>query len=71
MAQACQCERWNHTAALQAMLANVHRDPKKGRLFRPAEFHPMVKARNARTGPPLQGDIQMLKTLFVDRRPHE
>ena len=74
MAVACQSERWNHTAALQAMLANVHRDPKKGRLLQPADFHPLLRAkrqRGAATASPPKGDIQMLKAVFVDRRPHE
>jgi hypothetical protein len=69
MAVACQSERWNHTAALEATLANIHRDPKKGRMLQPVDFHPLLKTRIARSGPPLKGDIQMLKTLFVDRRP--
>ena len=31
---------WGHTAALLAMLANTHRDPKKTRAFRPEDFDP-------------------------------
>jgi hypothetical protein len=70
MAQARQVENWNHTAALLAMLANVHRDPKKGRALKPADFHPLPKSKSHADAsvPPLKGDIRMLKTLFVDRR---
>jgi len=67
MAQARQEDNWNHTAALLAMLANVNRDPKKGRSFKPADFHPALPARRKRTEsppPPLKGDITMLK-VFV------
>jgi len=69
MAQARQAERWNHTAAILAMLANVNRDPKKGRALKPADFHPLLKSKShADASPPLKGDIRMLKTLFIDRR---
>jgi hypothetical protein len=66
-----QQETWNHTASLLAMLANVNREPKKGRAFKPADFHPMptpTKAQRAEA-PPLKGDIGMLKTVFVDNAP--
>lgn len=58
-------ESWNHTSVLLAMLANIHRDPKKGRALRPADFHPMHKAA---AGKPvvLKGDLRLLKTIFVD-----
>jgi hypothetical protein len=68
MTQARQSENWNHTAALLAMLANVHRDPKKGRALKPADFHPLPKPQPKAEQPPIKGDIRMLKTLFVDRR---
>lgn len=71
MAQARQEDNWNHTAALMALLANVNRDPKRGRPFKPADFHPALPERRGRTTPPapLKGDISMLKTVFVDHRP--
>ncbi len=37
-------EAWNHTSALLAMLANVHRDRKK-RPLQPADFHPYTRAK--------------------------
>lgn len=69
MAQARQQDAWNHTASVLAMLANVNRDPKKGRAFKPTDFHPMPVAKHAPEPPPLRGDISMLKTVFVDQRP--
>ena len=71
MAQARQEDNWNHTAALMALLANVNRDPKRGRAFKPADFHTVLPAQRGRVGPPapLKGDIGMLKTVFVDQRP--
>ncbi len=67
MADAKQIDEWNHTAAVLAMLANTHRDPKKTRPFNPADFHPGNQRRQQK---PIQKvDISVLKTVFVDRAP--
>ena len=65
MAQARQRDAWNHTAALLALLANVHRDPKKGRALKPGDFHP-IQATQRPICPPFQGDICVLKRVFID-----
>lgn len=67
MADARVDQQWNHTAALLAMLVNVNRDPKKGRAMKPGDFHPgsLKRSQNA---PVLKGDLQMLKSVFVDKR---
>ena len=65
MTEARQQDGWNHTAALLAMLANVNRDPKKSRAYKPADFHPIQAVKRTKT-PPLKGDIGMLKTVFID-----
>ena len=67
MAEARQRDGWNHTAAVLAMLANVNRDPRKGRAFKPADFHPVATARRTESAPTLKGDIGMLKKVFVER----
>jgi hypothetical protein len=64
MAEGRQREAWNHTAALMALLANCHRDPKRSRAFRPDDFHPMAGPPR----PPPQTDISVLKTVFIDHR---
>jgi len=64
MAEAKSQQRWAHTSALLAMLANVHRDPKKSRLFKPADFNPHLRGKEktvAKVG------IKVLKQVFVDR----
>lgn len=66
MAQARQQDAWNHTAALLALLANVNRDPKKGRAFAPGDFHPMSAAWGTSRPPRLKGQVAMLKSVFVD-----
>lgn len=66
MTHARQQDAWNHTASVLAMLANVNRDPKKGRAFKPTDFHPMPETKRRTEPPPLKGEIGMLKTVFVD-----
>lgn len=36
-----QRSEWNHTSAILAMLANVNKDPKKGKPVDPRSLHPM------------------------------
>jgi len=66
MAEAKGRDQWNHTASLMALIANVHRDPKKSKLLKPADFHPHVTAKAKRDQQP-KADITLLKTVFVDR----
>lgn len=66
MAEARSRQQWNHTAALLAMIANVHRDAKKTRAFRPGDFHPH---RDKQTPTIAKVGIHVLKQVFVDRRP--
>jgi len=47
------------------MLANVHRDAKKTRALRPADFHP--HRRNEKPTITKVG-INVLKQVFVDRK---
>jgi len=54
MAEAVQREHWQHTSCILALIANVNRDPRKGRAFRPADFDPF--AATARDGIPLTTD---------------
>lgn len=66
MNEARSRQAWNHTSAILAMLANVHRDAKKTRAYRPAEFHPH---RPQETPTITKVGINVLKQVFVDRRP--
>lgn len=64
MAEASSRTAWAHTSAVLALLANAHRDPKKGRPFTPADFNPHLRRKEpvvARVG------IAVLKQVFVDR----
>lgn len=58
-------EHWAHTSALLALLANVHRDPKKHRPFSPADFNPY--ALDEQKPAPKTRDLSILKAVFVDQ----
>jgi hypothetical protein len=66
MAEARQEEAWNHTAAVLSLLANIHRDPKRSRPYKPADFHPYLRARQSMSREVVP--ITVLKQVFVDRR---
>ena len=64
MAEGRSRERWNHTAAILAMQANCHRDPKKRRRpFAPGDFLPKEEAAIRRTK-----DLTILRDVFVKDR---
>lgn len=65
MAGAKQTDDWNHTAAILALLANLHRDPKKGKAFKPADFHPALKKAPVANAVAPKVDVSVLKTVFV------
>jgi len=68
MAESRQREQWNHTASVLALLANCHRDPKRTRAFKPADFNP-YEARCPTDGIPLtKANFRLLKQVFVDRK---
>lgn len=67
MAEARQREQWNHTAALLALLANCHRDPRRSRAFTLNDFHPLAEP----APPPPRADIRVLKAVFIDHRSPE
>jgi hypothetical protein len=70
MAMAKRRHDWQRTAGLMTVMANIHRDPKRGRAFRPEDFHPLGGApgrredRNRIT----TSDPRILKALFIDKR---
>jgi len=64
MAEARGRESWAHTSALLALIANVNRDPKKTRAYRPSDFDP-YSARAKREGAIEATDMGVLKDAFV------
>jgi len=64
MAEARLDDEWNHTSAVLAMLANIHRDPKKHSAYRPEHFHPFK--RKTSVGIRItRENIGLLKKVFL------
>jgi len=61
-------EAWNHTAAVLAMIANVNRDPKKGRVLKPDDFNPYASGRRKQGTAITTDNITILKRAFIDQR---
>jgi hypothetical protein len=59
MASAAAEERWNHTSAILAMLANVNRT--KGKPIGPDAFHPLKRHGSDK----MKADITVLRDVFV------
>ena len=64
MAEARSQQQWAHTSAILAMLANIHRDPKKSRPFKPSDFNPHLRGKEEVI---VKTEISVLKQVFVDR----
>jgi hypothetical protein len=64
MAEGRLQSEWDHTSVILALLANVHRDPKKRRPYRPEDFHPYRKKRSSGIRITRES-IALLKGVFV------
>jgi len=68
MAEACGRDEWARTTALMALIANVNRDPKRCRAFRPSDFDPYAcpeHRRGAASREAGSADISVLKDYFM------
>ncbi|NLW83533.1 MAG: hypothetical protein GXY41_03865 [Phycisphaerae bacterium] len=70
MAEGKSKDAWQHTSALLALIANVNRDPKRTKPFKPSDFNPM---QNNTSRPDAvvvdKENVSLLKALFTgDRR---
>jgi len=55
-------------SSLLALLANVNRDPRRTRAFKPADFNPYEAERPAGGIPITKKNLRLLKQAFVDRK---
>jgi len=55
---------WNHTSSVLAMLANIHRDAKRSKIYHPSDFNPHAKKR---VQPRTRVGIEALNPVFIDR----
>jgi hypothetical protein len=62
MAEARSEQAWMHTSSLLALLANLHRDAKKTRTYKPSDFNPHLRRK---TQTPEKVEINLLKQIFV------
>lgn len=65
MAEARSQQAWAHTSSILALIANLHRDPKRTRAYKPGDFNPHMRRKPAtvqRVG------ISVLKQVFVENR---
>ena len=59
--------QWSHTASVLAMIANVNRDPKKGKPLKPDDLNPTVEKEIPVTEMP-QSDLRELREFFTRRK---
>lgn len=64
MADARGRESWAHTSAILALIANVNRNPKKTRPYKPSDFDPHT-TRDKRDDAIELTDLSVLKEAFV------
>jgi hypothetical protein len=68
MAEAKGRDNWAHTSTVLALVANVNRDRRRSRAFRPKDFNPF-EARRAGGGLPLTAEnLAVLKRVFVEKK---
>jgi len=51
MSEGAGRERWQHTASILCMIANVNRDPKKTKAYKPEQFDPYAIAERKERRP--------------------
>ena len=69
MAEARQRHDWSIASSVMALLASVHRDPKKRRAFKPSDFDPFT--RKSDSGQPIPADVRVLKDVFIRKQRHD
>lgn len=61
MSDARQRHDWSIASTLMAVLANIHRDPKRSRSLKPDDFDPFAQKRSVPKVP-----ITVLKDVFIN-----
>ena len=64
MAEERQRDAWSHTSLVLAVLANIHRDPKKAKRYTSEDFNPFTVKKPDH----VKADIGVLKQVFVNQR---
>jgi len=66
MSEARAQAMWAHTSSIMALIANVNRDPKRTRPFKPSDFNPLLGGAQRR-GVPLRRDTLDLLKAFAGK----
>ncbi|MBM4125191.1 MAG: hypothetical protein FJ246_09620 [Nitrospira sp.] len=64
MGEARSQQAWAQTSSVLALIANLHRDPKKTRAYKPADFNPHMRKTPVTIE---KVEIRILKQVFVDQ----
>jgi hypothetical protein len=65
MGEARSQQAWAHTSSILALFANLHRDPKKSRAYKPGDFNPHVRRKPVTIQ---KVGVSVLKQVFIDSR---
>jgi hypothetical protein len=52
---------WSIASAVMAVMANIHRDPKRSRRLNPSDFDPFAQRKR-----PIKVGVSVLKDVFID-----
>lgn len=66
MSEARERSDWARASALMALIANAHRDPRKGRAFKPGDFDPFAHSGASKAA--IRADVSVLKDVFIHGR---
>jgi hypothetical protein len=58
-------QAWAHTSSVLALLANIHRDSKKTRAYKPADFNPHIRKSSVTIQ---KVGISVLKQVFISNQ---
>ncbi len=67
MAEGRGREEWGRMSVLCALIGNAHRDPKKGRAFKPSDFDPYER-EPAEVIEVTPENVGTLKQAFIGRK---
>ena len=68
MAEGRSKDAWQHTSAILALIANVNRDPKKTKAYKPSEFNPMLTNTDKADAVVITNDnVSILRKAFTGK----
>ena len=66
MAEGKSKDAWQHTSAILALVANVNRDPKKTKSFKPSDFNPTLGNTSRPDAVVVDKEnVSLLKAMFL------